>query len=86
MASTPLLMFIVEKLSNGESTDLPNNTIQNVRDNVADLLLDEEFPHSLVPTQKNTPTLSMHKQGHCPPWVHGIAPKIFQQLQVQQRE
>ena len=45
-----------------------------------ELLLDEEMPSNLMPQPEKGMSLSMEKQGLCPPRVEELALDVFQML------
>ena len=78
-----LLQHLVDELSQRCWYMLPNLNINNVAENIADLALADDFPHELASIAPKSPTptkLSMTTQGRCPPWVHEIAPIVFELL------
>ena len=74
-----LLNFLVEKL---RADSNPSTNEDEVRENIADLILEEDFPDDLIPKSRS------HKQGPCfmeqqgiiPPWVRQVAPTVLNLL------
>ena len=82
-----LLGYLVGKLCKAEANKnqndfLPNINEVNVRENIGDLILDEDFPEELTPELQNPRPLNlfMPPQGRCPPWVKEIAPFVLERL------
>ena len=62
---------------------LPNTNEDNVKKNIGDLILDEDFPEEITPNLANPQPLFMMQQGRCPPWVKDIAPFVLERLNSQ---
>ena len=81
-----LLDYLVDKLCNAEADKNQNDFLLNinkvnVRENIGDLILDEDFPEELTPELQNLrPPLFMMLQGRCPPWVKEITPFVLERL------
>ena len=81
-----LLEYLVGKLRDAEADKnqndfLPNTNEANARENIGDLILDEDFPQELTPKlQDPKPPLFMMPQGRYPPWVREIAPFVLERL------
>ena len=82
-----LLEYLVGELRDAEADNnqndaLPNTNEANVRENIGDLILDEDFPRELTPRLQNPgPPLFMMPQGlHYPPWVSEITPFVLERL------
>ena len=81
-----LLQYLVAKLRDAKADKnqndfLPITNEANVRENIGDLILDEDFPQELTPELQNPePPLFMMPQGRYPPWVIEIAPFVLERL------
>ena len=75
-----LLEYLVGELCEGHDS-LPQTNEANLREDIGDLLLDEDFPKELTPTLQNSPgPMIMMRQGRYPPWVMEIAPFVLERL------
>ena len=75
-----LLEYLVGELRDNHDSS-PKTNEANVRENIGDLLLDEDFPQELTPTLQTPPRpVFMMQQGRHPPWVWEIAPFVLERL------
>ena len=75
-----LLEYLVGKLRDPHEF-FSNTDEANVRENIGDVILDEDFPEELTPTKLHNPgPLFMMRQGRYPPWVREIAPFVLERL------
>ena len=75
-----LIEYLVGQLQDNHDS-LAKTNEANVRENIGDLLLDEDFPQEFTPTLQNpSGPMFMMQQGPYPPWVWEIAPFLLERL------
>jgi len=74
-----LLEYLVAELRDTHDPFL-NTDEADVRENIGDLILDDDFPQELTPKLKTPGPMFMMPQGRYPPWVSEIAPFVLERL------